>query len=205
MWTDNGRLLEQLHGAADSAVSKLPGDAALSAVERVVSDALRRSAKQFNNRRPEVIVIAHEADPRAGAAANASAVRRRGSGGGAGTAGGGERHMSEEEAAGLLEERRVKKQQQREKDLLFAGKGGDVEEMGATESEGSDSDDGQSIAGRMAQRGSRMVMRGGRGAGRSGGRGSPPPLQRLPPDAIRRRQRANPRDSPEQGGNVEYP
>ncbi|KAH7622044.1 hypothetical protein Ndes2526B_g02868 [Nannochloris sp. 'desiccata'] len=216
MWTDNGRLLEQLHGAADAAVSKLPGDAALSAVERVVSDALRRSAKQFNNRRPEVIVIAHEADPRAGAAASASAVRRRSSG----AAGVGERqqgaannYMTEKEAAVLLDERRQRKQQQREKDLLFAGRGGDVEELGATESEGSDSDDSgdgqQSIAGRMAQRGSRMVMRGGRGGGQGGrrgpGQGSPPPLQRLPPDAIRRRQRANPRDSPEQGGNVEYP
>lgn len=76
MWTDGGKLLELLHTSAEAAIAKLPGDAALSAVERVVGDSLRRAAKQFNNRRPEVIIIAHEADPRMGAAAGAMAKRR---------------------------------------------------------------------------------------------------------------------------------
>lgn len=210
MWTDNGRLLEQLHGAADSAVGKLPGDAALSAVERVVGDALRRCAKQFNNRRPEVVVIAHEADPRAGAAASASVVRRRAD----------RPTLSEDEASAVMEERRQRRSQQREKDLLFAGKGGEMEELGTGGSEDSDSelssDDesaGESastgIAGKMQQR-SRMMMRGGspgdRGqGGRRSGQGTAPPLQRLPPNMIRRRQASNPRDSPEQNPNVEYP
>ena len=76
MWTDGGKLLELLHTSAEAAIAKLPGDAALSAVERVVGDSLRRASKQFNNRRPEVIIIAHEADPRMGAAAGAMARRR---------------------------------------------------------------------------------------------------------------------------------
>ena len=76
MWTDGGKLLELLHSSAETAISRLPGDAALSAVERVVGDSLRRAAKQFNNRKPEVIIIAHEADPRMGAAAGAMAKRR---------------------------------------------------------------------------------------------------------------------------------
>jgi hypothetical protein len=76
MWTDGGKLLELLHSSAETAISRLPGDAALSAVERVVGDSIRRAAKQFNNRKPEVIIIAHEADPRMGAAAGAMAKRR---------------------------------------------------------------------------------------------------------------------------------
>ena len=217
MWTDNGRFLEQLHGAADAAVGKLPGDAALSAVERVVSDALRRCAKQFNNRRPEVVVIAHEADPRAGAAATASSVRRRGD----------RPTLSEEEASVVMEERKHRRQLQREKDLLFAGKGGEMEELGAAEPEDSDSEQSSDdeaagaisadsgtqdselrdsgMAGKMQQR-SRMVMRGGgQSGGRGGGRRGGAPLQRLPPNMIRRRQASNPRDNPEQNPNVEYP
>lgn len=60
MWVDSGRLVEELHGAAEDAVARLPGDAHLAAVERVVADALRRTCKAFNQRRPEVVVIAHE-------------------------------------------------------------------------------------------------------------------------------------------------
>ena len=198
MWTDNGRLLEQLHGAADQQLGRLPGDATLSAVERVVSDALRRCAKQFNNRRPEVVVIAHEADPRAGAAAAAAARRRidRGS-----------PSLSDQEAGALMEEKRLRKRQQREKDLLFAGKGGEVEELGTAEEDGDSDvsegeedvegvvgDDGSSIAGKFGRRGgARISMR--RGAGNDGGKPLPP-LRQVPPDFIRRRQQANPRDNP---------
>lgn len=81
MWVDSGRLLEDLHQAAEDAIARLPGDAHLSAVERVVSDSLRRTCKAFNQRRPEIVVIAHEADPRAGAAAMAAATRRQAEGG----------------------------------------------------------------------------------------------------------------------------
>lgn len=49
---------------SDAAVKRLPGDASLVAVERTVADAIRRSCRDFNQRRPDVIVIAHEMDPR---------------------------------------------------------------------------------------------------------------------------------------------
>lgn len=77
MWVAGGDLLAELHAAAGEAIERLPGDAHLSAVERVVADALRRTCRSFNQRRPEVVVIAHEADPRAGAAAMAAATRRQ--------------------------------------------------------------------------------------------------------------------------------
>lgn len=62
--------------------------------------------------------------------------------------------------------------------------------------------------------GAQLLMRGGQdgeeAAPRRRGRprqsaGAPPPLQELPPDVIAQRQAANPRDHPEQGGNIEYP
>ncbi|KAL0027487.1 hypothetical protein WJX77_005103 [Trebouxia sp. C0004] len=77
MWVDNGRLLEVLHKVSDLAVRKLPQDASLVAVERSVADAIRRACKEFNQRHPDVIVIAHEMDPREGAAARASLLRRK--------------------------------------------------------------------------------------------------------------------------------
>lgn len=143
MWTDNGKLLERLHAAAEVAVGKLPGDASLAAVERVVSDSLARCCKQFNNRRPEVVVVAHEADPRL-AAAMAAASKRKGTSKtprqgmpGArvdsevqrGRAGRQYRDVEEEEEEKEKESIR-RRRQQREKDLLFAGRGGDVEELG---------------------------------------------------------------------------
>lgn len=77
MWVDNGRLLEVLHKVSDVAVRRLPQDASLVAVERSVADAIRRACKEFNQRHPDVIVIAHEMDPREGAAARASLLRRK--------------------------------------------------------------------------------------------------------------------------------
>lgn len=47
----------------------------LPAVERKLIGAIRKVCKQFNGRRPEVLVVAHEMDPRAGALAAAAAGR----------------------------------------------------------------------------------------------------------------------------------
>jgi len=47
-------------------VPQLPPDATLPAVERAVLAALRNSARRYNQKRPEVIVLAHEQDPRCG-------------------------------------------------------------------------------------------------------------------------------------------
>ena len=53
-----------LRQVSDVAVRRLPQDASLVAVERSVADAIRRACKDFNQRHPDVIVIAHEMDPR---------------------------------------------------------------------------------------------------------------------------------------------
>jgi hypothetical protein len=68
MWVDRGRLLEELHRAATSAVERLAGNTGPAAVERVVVAALRNAAKAFNQKRPEVVVVVHEADARLAAA-----------------------------------------------------------------------------------------------------------------------------------------
>ena len=157
MWTDGGKLLESLHTSAEAAISKLPGDAALSAVERVVSDAIRRAAKQFNNRRPEVIIIAHEADPRMGAAAGAMMKRRTSKQ--ARTQDGGPRGPTSDE-----QPRRVP------------------------------------ARGRRPSQNTLTTARSKKSPSKG-----PPPLERLPPDVIKERKKTNPRDSPGNGGNVEYP
>eukprot|EP00891_Asterochloris_glomerata_P002267 jgi/Astpho2/2267/e_gw1.00040.186.1_t len=64
MWTNRGQLLEDLHKLAEAAVSRLTYESSLVAVERAVADAIRRGCKDFNNRRPEVVVVAHEKDSR---------------------------------------------------------------------------------------------------------------------------------------------
>ena len=50
--------------AAEAAVLRLSCDANLPAVERSVADALRREAKAYNARKPEVVVVVHEMDAR---------------------------------------------------------------------------------------------------------------------------------------------
>jgi len=56
--------VDYLRQVSDVAVRRLPQDASLVAVERSVADAIRRACKEFNQRHPDVIVIAHEMDPR---------------------------------------------------------------------------------------------------------------------------------------------
>lgn len=49
------------------AIQRLPNDAHLVAVERIVAEAIKRECRAFNRRFPEVIVIATESDPRVAA------------------------------------------------------------------------------------------------------------------------------------------
>lgn len=49
--------------AAEGVVSRMAYDTALSSVERSVIEAVRRATRAFNNKKPEVICIAHEHDP----------------------------------------------------------------------------------------------------------------------------------------------
>ncbi|KFM27376.1 Ribonuclease J [Auxenochlorella protothecoides] len=57
---DGKRLLRVLHAAAERAVCALPAHAPLGDVERAARGALAVAARNFNNRCPEVVVIAHE-------------------------------------------------------------------------------------------------------------------------------------------------
>lgn len=59
MWTDEGRLLAQLRAAAERSVEGLESGARLSAVERTVASAVRFACRNYCNKRPDIIVVAH--------------------------------------------------------------------------------------------------------------------------------------------------
>ena len=273
MWTDKGRLERELYDVIDSSIKRLAADATLPAIERNATDAIRRACKLFNNRRPEVVVVAHEADPRYAAAVESIAARRRKSPSGRQPpasssysspsegdaspvdrlAQRGRKTTAGKTAGGKDRFRKQRSLQQREKDLLFAGRGGDVEELGtAAPSESSEEEDTMVVdpsdveasedvdaevptnkmrgSARNADRAAN-VRNDGSGkrkssteksyqrsrvmAGRIGARdsmartsrGSPrmPPMQRLDPEKLKRRQQQNPRDAPSGDGDVEYP
>lgn len=64
MWTDDGRMLESVRSGAVLATEAMPIDTKLSAVERAVSRAIRFAVKNYCNKRPDVIVVAHRAGER---------------------------------------------------------------------------------------------------------------------------------------------
>jgi mRNA degradation ribonuclease J1/J2 len=65
MWTDEGRMLAHLRDAAERAVEQLESGARLSAVERTCASAVRFACRNYCNKRPDIIVVAHRgnADP----------------------------------------------------------------------------------------------------------------------------------------------
>ncbi|GMH37110.1 hypothetical protein BSKO_04983 [Bryopsis sp. KO-2023] len=66
IWTDKGRLVKELCKVAQATVAKCPVDSSLMAVEKAVHTRVRSASRKFNGRNSEVLVIAHEHDPRAG-------------------------------------------------------------------------------------------------------------------------------------------
>ena len=64
MWTDDGRLLESVRSSAIAATDQMTVDTKLSTVERTVSRAIRTAVKNYCNKRPDVIVVAHRAGER---------------------------------------------------------------------------------------------------------------------------------------------
>ena len=69
MWTDEGRLLANLRDAAERSVEDLEGGARLSAVERTAATAVRFACRNYCNKRPDIIVVAHRGVPDADARA----------------------------------------------------------------------------------------------------------------------------------------
>lgn len=59
MWTDEGRLLAHLREAAEKSVEGLENGARLSAVERTAASAVRFACRNYCNKRPDIIVVAH--------------------------------------------------------------------------------------------------------------------------------------------------
>jgi len=59
MWTDEGRLLATLRNAAERSVEGLESGARLSAVERTCASAVRFACRNYCNKRPDIIVVAH--------------------------------------------------------------------------------------------------------------------------------------------------
>jgi len=49
----------------EAAISRMDPESSLGLIERHVADVMRRVCKSYNSRRPEVVVIAYEPDPRA--------------------------------------------------------------------------------------------------------------------------------------------
>jgi len=78
MWTDEGRLLANLRDAAERSVEGLESGARLSAVERTAATAVRFACRNYCNKRPDIIVVAHRGSVDPGARRRLEAARARG-------------------------------------------------------------------------------------------------------------------------------
>jgi len=207
MWTDEGRLLARFVRAAEAAVGRLPPDALVVAVERVVAEALRREARSYNARRPEVVVIAHEFDPRTAARGRGGGEREQRGGGG------GERgypsSASASRGAPVSSDRRGRSSSS------SASRSVDGGEDGA----GADAPGGNPTRGGRGGRGGGRATSAtaGRGRGRAAASSPPdptstpgtaPPAIPAPEGLIRKRRAANPREDPAaaaaKGLDIEY-
>ena len=83
MWTDEGRLLANLRDAAEKSVQGLESGARLSAVERTAATAVRFACRNYCNKRPDIIVVAHRGVLDAETEARLQSAASRGGRGGA--------------------------------------------------------------------------------------------------------------------------
>ena len=60
-------------------MQRLPNDAELTAVERIVEQAIKKECQAFNRKQPEVIVVAYEGNPALAAKIQASLGKAVGS------------------------------------------------------------------------------------------------------------------------------
>mmetsp|Transcript_2272 Transcript_2272/g.8196 ORF Transcript_2272/g.8196 Transcript_2272/m.8196 type:complete len:749 (+) Transcript_2272:201-2447(+) len=61
LWIDEGRLISEMNRFVKTRLRDMPVTSSLNEIEKVVSEELRRCCKSHNNKRPEVIVMAHDA------------------------------------------------------------------------------------------------------------------------------------------------
>lgn len=61
LWTNGGRLNEQLRSSVSRVLEQLPHDTEERQVDKQVGLALRAVVRKFSNRMPDVIVVSHEA------------------------------------------------------------------------------------------------------------------------------------------------
>jgi methionine aminopeptidase len=78
MWTDEGRLLAALRDAAERSVEGMESGARLGAVERAAASAVRFACRNYCNKRPDIIVVAHRGSVDPGARRRLEAARARG-------------------------------------------------------------------------------------------------------------------------------
>ena len=165
---------------------------------RAVAASLRREARSHNGKVPEVVVVAHEYDPRAAAAV----ARMRGPESGDGY----DERQDREESRGGRGGGRGGGGSSR------AGRGGGGRGRGrgsSARSSGSDDDGGGGGSGSSGSVGRRGVSRGGAAASSSSRRSAAAPSAVPAPEGVlRKRREANPREDPgaaaEKGIDISY-
>ena len=60
LWTDEGGLIGQMSRYVKNRLREMPVNASLGDIERCVVDETRKCCKMYNNKRPEVIVMAYD-------------------------------------------------------------------------------------------------------------------------------------------------
>ena len=60
MWTDEGRLIEKIHNAIERCEAKLSRAAGVAKIENFLQDVVRRTCHRYLNKRPDVVIMAHE-------------------------------------------------------------------------------------------------------------------------------------------------
>ena len=81
IWIDEGKLIGEMNRAVLGKLRDLPLNTSLGEIENVVYKELRRCCKYHNNKRPEIIVMAHDSAGAAGAGSgSSSSSRERGRG-----------------------------------------------------------------------------------------------------------------------------
>lgn len=205
MWVDKGRLLQELQTAVETAVTRLKNDASLVQVERTAIQAINRACRAFNNKRPEVICVAYEHDPRLAIASEVSRARRQ--------AAVQKTDEDKDEGEDTSSERHDETQRSSGSTRSAAPKPWSPSSVPSSSSSFQLSSSSPSQEGRRFR--SLKEASASSAAGQElanpsqGGRrvtqdSRPPPLKAVPAEVMQRRRAANPRDAPKRGKDYDY-